>query len=96
MQQSHKKIGLATVYRFLGQLEKTGGVHSFICGSQKIYSQSTKNHAHFNCERCGTTQHITITKAPFLAEVTGEVCHFQIDLTGICKKCKEKQRTKEK
>ncbi len=86
--QKNSKIGLATVYRFLKDKEERGEVHSFLCESRKIYSISKKNHVHFTCEQCGKRQHITAKKLDFLkTAVPGKVCHFQIDISGICEKC---------
>ena len=85
-----KGIGIATVYRYLKSLELKGNIHSYICNNKKIYSINEKNHAHFTCEICKDKKHIKIHKVDFLQEATEEdVCHFQIDITGICKKCKK-------
>ena len=86
--KKNSKIGIATVYRFLNDLSKKGEIHSFQCNRKTLYSNSKKNHCHFTCERCGERKHIDIKKLDFLnQEVEGEVCHFQIDVAGICKKC---------
>ncbi len=87
--QNNPKIGIATVYRFLNDLAAKGEIHSFLCDRRTIYSNSKKNHCHFTCERCGERKHIDIRKLDFLdKQVDGEVCHFQIDVTGVCKKCR--------
>ena len=84
-----KKIGLATTYRFLNTLEKEGEIHSFSCNDKKIYSNKKTSHAHFTCEKCGKLKHIILKNVDFLSEVMeGEVCHFQIELKGICSGCK--------
>lgn len=86
--KKNSKIGMATIYRFLNDLTKNGEIHSFLCNRKKLYSNSKKNHYHFTCERCGERKHIDIKKLDFLNEqVEGELCHFQIDITGVCKKC---------
>ena len=85
-----KRLGLATIYRFLNALENNGEIHSFICDNKKIYSNNKKSHAHFTCEQCGILKHIHIKNADFLNEfVEDEICHFQIELAGICSKCKK-------
>ena len=87
----HPTIGIATIYRFLKQLEEKGEIHSFLCENRKIYSLGKKNHAHFTCEKCNEIKHITVRKVDFLKEsIEGEVCHLQIDVAGICKKCLKK------
>src|SRR3989338_8961584 len=74
-------LGIATVYRFLKNLEDRGEIHSFLCKNRKIYSLSKKNHVHFNCELCGQTTHLKLEKVDFLEhEIAGEICHFQLDL----------------
>ena len=86
------RIGLATVYRFLAKLEEDHLVHSFLCGSKKVYSQGKTSHAHFRCEVCAKTKHIAIRDVSFLQEIAdGEVCHFQIELAGVCAECMEKR-----
>lgn len=86
--KNNSKVGIATVYRFLNDLTKNGEIHSFQCNRKTLYSNSKKNHCHFTCEKCGERKHIDIRKLDFLnQQVDGEVCHFQIDVTGICKKC---------
>jgi len=87
----NSKIGLATIYRFLNRLEADGEIHSFICDNKNIYSNSKKSHAHFRCEKCGQIKHIQVKKVDFLNEsLKGEICHFQIELCGLCQECKEK------
>ncbi len=90
--KKNQKTGIATVYRFLNDLTKNGEIHSFQCNRKTLYSNSKKNHCHFTCEKCGERKHIDIKKLDFLnRQVDGEVCHFQIDVTGVCRKCLNKQ-----
>ena len=85
-----QRIGLATVYRFLNTLESDGEIHSFMCDNKKIYSNNKKSHAHFKCERCGKLKHINIKNVDFFKEsINDEICHFQIELSGICSDCKK-------
>ena len=40
------------------------------------------------CEKCGNIEHIHIEKLDFLKERNlGDICHVQINVTGVCKKC---------
>lgn len=81
-------IGIATIYRFLNNLVKKGEIHSFLCDRKTIYSNSKKNHCHFTCEKCGDVKHMDIKKLDFLKkQVDGDICHFQIDVSGKCEKC---------
>lgn len=84
-----KRIGLATVYRFLKHLETDGEIHSFMCDKKKIYSNNKISHAHFKCEKCKKIKHINVKNVDFLNEFSEEdICHFQIELTGLCSVCK--------
>lgn len=84
-----QSIGLATVYRFLNTLESDGGIHSFMCDKKKIYSNNKRSHTHFKCEKCGNIKHIQIKNVDFLHQlVNAEICHFHIELSGTCSKCK--------
>ena len=87
----HQKFGLATIYRFLNKAESDGDLHSFLCHNKKIYSNNKKSHAHFTCERCGKLKHIPLKNVDFLQEtLPDEICHFQVELVGICSGCKQK------
>jgi|SRR3989338_2839034 len=89
--QQDKKLGIATVYRYLKDLRVNGLLHSYECNRKIIYSKEKKNHCHFICEKCGNIEHLNIEKMDFLKEkITGSICHFQIDISGICNKCKNK------
>lgn len=90
-QEQDRKLGMATAYRFLKSLEDQGSIHSFVCDQRKIYSRSSKNHAHFTCEKCGAKNHLTLRKMDFLADLReGDVCHVQVDVVGVCKECRRK------
>jgi len=81
-------IGIATVYRFLKDLQKKKELHSYICQRKMIYSREKNNHCHFICQKCDQITHFNIEKIDFLkTKINGEICHFQIDVHGICDKC---------
>jgi Fe2+ or Zn2+ uptake regulation protein len=80
------KIGVATVYRFLKKLVEAGEIHSYLCEKRTIYSRNKNNHCHFVCKKCGEIKHFQLKHLDFL-DIKGEVCHFQIDVNGICEKC---------
>jgi len=89
--KKNKKIGIATVYRFLKKLTEEGKIHSYSCNRKIIYSTNVRSHCHFICENCGNIKHINLKKLDFLQkEVKGDICHFQIDITGVCEKCQTK------
>lgn len=82
-------IGIATIYRFLKELREQKNLHSYICERKMIYSQDENNHCHFICQQCNNITHFTIDKIDFLkTKIPGNICHFQIDVHGICNKCK--------
>mgnify|MGYP001599389347 CR=1 FL=1 len=82
-------IGIATVYRFLKQLVEKDQIHSYSCGGKMTYSNNQNNHCHFKCSKCGEIKHLNLKNINFLlSELKAEVCHFQIDVCGICEKCK--------
>ncbi len=88
VQLKSPKIGIATVYRFLKESATQGTLHAFGCGKKTVYSRNLKNHSHFICEKCGSIEHINVEKIDFLKERNlGEICHVQINVTGVCKKC---------
>jgi Fur family ferric uptake transcriptional regulator len=81
-------IGIATVYRFLKDLRKKKELHSYICERRMIYSREKNNHCHFICQKCDTITHFNIEKIDFLkSKIKGEICHFQIDVYGVCDNC---------
>jgi Fe2+ or Zn2+ uptake regulation protein len=82
--KSEPSIGIATVYRFL----KRERFHSYSCGSVRVYSKEESSHCHFTCQKCGTVAHIPIRDiTPIQKSVKGTICHFQIDVSGLCEKC---------
>ena len=86
------KLGIATVYRFLNDLENVKEIHSYVCNRKTIYSIDEKSHCHFVCEKCGKVSHIEIKNLDFIKnKINGSICHFQIDIGGICNKCKSEK-----
>ena len=82
------RIGVATVYRFLANMKKMSRLHSYTCGRKAVYSGNLDSHCHFICQKCGKKMHITMDKLDFLRKnFKGRVCHFQIDISGICQEC---------
>lgn len=91
--KENPKLGIATVYRFLKDLQKERAIHSFTCERKNLHSKKGKSHCHFVCELCGLRRHIEIDKVDFLKKnIDEEICHFQIEVSGICKNCKNNVR----
>jgi len=83
-----KKIGKATVYRFLKNLRDKGKIHTYSCDRRMIYSKEKKSHCHFICEKCGKMQHFDVKKVDFIPKsIKGRMDHFQLNVTGICENC---------
>jgi Fur family ferric uptake transcriptional regulator len=86
-------IGIATVYRFLKDLRKKKELHSYICERKMIYSREKNNHCHFICQKCDRITHFNIDKIDFLkTKIKGEICHFQIDVHGVCSECLQRNK----
>jgi len=95
VRKEDKKIGIATIYRFLKGHAKDEHIHSYDCDRRKVYSSKTDNHCHFICKNCGNVEHFSISKIEFIKEkIKGDICHFQIDVHGICEKCKGSSKGK--
>ncbi len=93
IQKKKRKIGIATIYRFLNEKVKKNELHSYSCNRRTLFSTEKKTHAHFSCEVCKTQKHLEIKNVDFLKnEISGEVCHFQLDITGVCEKCLKKEK----
>ena len=91
--QKKSRIGIATVYRFLKSRERSGEVHSYLCGRRRLYSVKEDSHCHFTCSKCGHVEHLKLSKIDFIKDAAnGKVCHFQLDITGVCENCLRKKR----
>jgi Fe2+ or Zn2+ uptake regulation protein len=86
-----RNIGISTVYRFLKELKNKNEIHNYICDRKSIYSKNKNNHCHFICQKCGKLAHIDIDSLDFLNnKIIGSICHFQVDIEGVCKYCQNK------
>ncbi|MEX0920360.1 MAG: transcriptional repressor [Candidatus Pacearchaeota archaeon] len=91
VRKKDSKLGIATIYRFLKNKTTNNEIHTYTCDRKTIYSKNEKSHCHFTCEKCGKTEHLKVNTIGFIKNrVEGEICHFQIDVTGICNNCKFK------
>jgi Fur family ferric uptake transcriptional regulator len=93
IKENNPGIGIATVYRHLKDLRGDKELHSYTCNRRMIYSKDDDNHCHFTCQRCGRVKHFNVDKVDFLKnKIKGEVCHFQIDVHGVCEDCLKKEK----
>lgn len=87
-----KNIGVATIYRFLKEQVSNHKIHHYQCNRKSLYSKSKLSHCHFTCEKCKSIIHFNVKDITSLkSQLPGNPCHIQIDVTGICNKCKLKE-----
>lgn len=81
-----KKIGIATVYRFLKEYREKDKIYSYVCAGKRVYSNNKSNHCHFVCTESGKVIHFEIENIDFLKDkIPGEISSFQLEVKGICK-----------
>lgn len=78
-----KKIGIATIYRYLKELRKNNQIYSYTCEGKTIYSNSKKTHCHFIDEVSGEVIHFDIDSLDFLkGKIKGEINSISIEVKG--------------
>lgn len=94
-----EKVGLATVYRNLQQLQERGEVDVVRIGDENLFRAcEPHHHHHLVCRECGRTVELhggTVEKwARDLAQQHGfsDVDHT-LELLGLCEKCAGRERT---
>lgn len=88
LRKKDPKLGIATIYRFLHNLKTKNQLHSYLCNRKAVYSKEESSHCHFVCQKCKKTTHLSIDSLDFLKnKIRGSVCHFQIDISGLCEDC---------
>ncbi|MFH2021061.1 MAG: transcriptional repressor [archaeon] len=88
VRKKDKKMGMATIYRFLNDIGCKDALHCYVCDRKKVYSSEKNNHCHFICSKCGKTSHLDIGSIDSIKKnIKGKICHFQIDVYGICEDC---------
>lgn len=95
-----EKVGRATVYRYLRELEEAGKVRKYTLGEKNTaYYQymgddsSCHGHYHLMCDSCGKLEHLDSSVAEVFAKSALENYGFEIDCSrtvfyGKCKQCK--------
>ena len=87
VRQIDSSIGIATIYRFLNELNKDNQIFSYKCDRRTIYSKQAKSHCHFVCEKTGKVTHFSIDSLDFLKDkIPGSINSFQIEVRGVCDK----------
>ncbi len=86
--KNDKKLGLATVYRFLKNLREKQQIFSYMCDGRLVYSRQKKSHCHFVCESTGKIIHFDVDSLDFLKDkIPGTIKSFQIEVKGLCDDC---------
>lgn len=87
-----KKIGIATIYRYLKENATKKHIHSYFCDRRQIYSTQNNSHCHYTCQVCGKKEHVKIKDIGSIKKnIKGTICHFQIDVVGVCEDCLKKK-----
>jgi Fur family ferric uptake transcriptional regulator len=93
VKKKDEEIGIATIYRFLNEMKTIGKIHCYSCGGRATYSYDKKNHCHFVCMKCNRLVHFDVDNIDFVKKkIDGEMCHFQIEVHGICNDCLTKEK----
>ena len=91
--QKDPAIGIATIYRYLNEAEKTGELYAYMCERKKTYSKGKKSHCHFICEETGKTIHFDVDNLDFIKDkIPGTINSFQLEVKGTCKDCKKEKK----
>jgi Fur family peroxide stress response transcriptional regulator len=99
IREVYPNISLGTVYRNLTLLAQQGEIIKISCGeSSDRFDAKTDPHYHFVCERCGQVEDLMDIDAETINKLAaprfdGEVRGHQLYFYGICKRCKEQEKT---
>lgn len=81
-----KKIGIATIYRYLKKLKEENKIYFYICSGKKVYSKLKKSHCHFIDEKTGKTIHFEIDNIDFIKnKIDCDISSFSIEVRGELK-----------
>ncbi|MFT4282909.1 MAG: Fur family transcriptional regulator [Candidatus Woesearchaeota archaeon] len=77
-----KKIGIATIYRFLKDEVENQKLHTYVCGRKNVYSKN-KTHCHFVDEKTGKITHFQVETLDFLkGQNIKEITSVHIEVKG--------------
>ena len=81
-------IGMATIYRYLKEVNDKGELFAYTCKRRTVYSKREKSHCHFECEKTGKIIHFEVDNIDFLKDkIPGTITSFQLEVKGICDNC---------
>jgi len=102
---SHEKIGKATVYRYLNNLVEENVIKKYMledrnCSCyQFVENQHCEEHYHLKCEKCDKIIHLECEEfnniqTHILKEHNFELDKYRTVLYGICEECKQNESIK--
>lgn len=90
--RSHPALGLATTYRTVELLRRTGSVHPVAGTGRATYVRCRpEHHHHLVCVSCGGVEETDLCAAPSDAELESRhgfhAQGHELDIYGVCKRC---------
>ncbi len=100
LNEEGEKVGKATIYRCLKQLEEQGKIrkYTFSQGKSACYQLLTDPcctmHSHLQCQKCGSVEHIENDTVIKMIKLIEDEAGFDIDAEktmfyGLCRNCRE-------
>src|SRR5574344_1517708 len=96
LKPANPKLSLATVYRNLNELAKSGEIKKIEGLSEKVhYDHNTEEHYHMICLKCKCITDLPAEMAESLKDVLKDLKDFEVQsydiiVKGLCAKCKAK------
>ncbi|MDD6373803.1 MAG: Fur family transcriptional regulator [Bifidobacteriaceae bacterium] len=91
-------IGLATVYRQLNSLAKSGSADTISMSGRQMFrlcDETPKHHHHLVCECCGKTVEIEPPDGEWMRAIAAEngftISRHVLEVFGLCSECRAKQ-----
>ncbi|HET7043486.1 MAG TPA: Fur family transcriptional regulator [Gaiellaceae bacterium] len=86
------RLSLATVYRTVDLLRRTGSVRPLPAEGQATYVHCRRgHHHHLVCTGCGAVEETTLCAAPSAAELKARhgfvAASHELDIYGLCERC---------
>lgn len=90
--RTHPSLGLATTYRTVELLRRTGSVRQLHVGGRTVYVRCRReHHHHLVCTACGSVEETELCAAPSDAELRRRhgfaAQDHEVDIYGLCARC---------
>ena len=97
VRKSIPNISLGTVYRNLNQLVENGYIRKLTNLDNNVHFDRTDIHDHMRCLNCGSIIDLEVNMLPEIEQYVenksgNKILSHELLLTGICKKCRKKER----